>query len=121
MSAELKKLLLAQRYIFDWIAKVIVNYKKLSKANITYDQTKNRLQALKDNWTEAKRLRIDINMMATEEDRKTMPYFVQDYFAIAEAVYIEASDFLIDELGKFIKIKPVVLGVRMILTPHFSR
>jgi len=103
MSAELRRLLLTQHYIFDWIAKVIVNYKKLSKANVTYDLTKNRLDKLEKQWAEARRLRINIDMEATEENRKTMSYFVQDHFLTAEAAYEEASDFLIHELSKFNK------------------
>jgi len=101
MSADLKGLLLTQYYIFDWIAKFIVNYKKLSKTHVTYDHTKKRLDDLKKQWAEARRLRIDIDIEATEENRRTISYFVQDHFSTAEDAYYEALDFLIDELGKF--------------------
>jgi len=45
MSAKLKT---SQLHIFEWIEKVIVNYKKLSKANLTYDHTKKRLDELEE-------------------------------------------------------------------------
>jgi len=101
MSVDLVKLIFAQHLGFDWIgliAKFIANYKKLSKANVTYDRTKKRLDELKEQWTEARRLRIDIEMEATEENRRMMSFFVQNHFS---TLYYEASDFLIDELGKF--------------------
>jgi len=104
MSAHLKQLLRTQQYIFDWISKVIINYKKLTKENITYIHTKKRQDNLEREWAEARRLRVEIDMEATEENRKTMPYFVQDHFATAEEAYTEASDFLLHALSKFNKV-----------------
>jgi len=75
MSTQLKQLLRIQHYLLDWIAKVIINYKKLSKENITYIHTKKRQDDLEKKWEEANRLRVEIDMEATEENRKTIPYF----------------------------------------------
>jgi len=91
MSVELKRLLLAKCHIFHWIAKII-NYKKLSKANVTYYATK-RLDNLKTQWGKARRLRIDIEIEATEENRKTLPYFIQDHYSKAEEVYEGSGGF----------------------------
>jgi len=101
MSQELKRLLIAQRYTFDWIAKVITNYKNLSKAYVTYEHTKKQLDTLKERWTEAQGLDIDIELKATEEDRKTLPYFVEHHYLEAKGVYEEAVDYLVDALSKF--------------------
>jgi len=80
-----------------------LNYKKLSKENITYIHTKKRQDDLEKKWEEANRLRVEIDMEATEENRKTIPYFVQDHFSTAEEAYNEASDFLLHALSKFNK------------------
>jgi len=87
MFAHLKQLLRSQQYIFDWISKVIINYKKLAKENITYIHTKKRQDDLEREWAEARCLRVQIDMEATEDNRKTMPYFVQDHFSTAEALH----------------------------------
>jgi len=101
MSAHLKQLLRTQQYIFDWISKVIINYKKLAKENITYIHTKKRQDDLEREWAEARRLKVQIDMEATEDNRKTISYFVQDHFSTAEEAYTEASDFLLHALSKF--------------------
>jgi len=76
MSAHLKQLLHTQHCLFDWILKIIINYKKLAKENITYIHTKKRQDNLEKKWEVANRLRVEIDMEATEESRKTMAYFV---------------------------------------------
>jgi len=43
MSTELKSLLVAQLHVFEWIEKVIVNYKKLSKDSL--------MTARRNDWT----------------------------------------------------------------------
>jgi len=101
MSQELKRLLIAQRYTFDWIAKVITNYKNLSKEIVTYEYTKKRLDSVKERWMEAQGLAIDIEFEVTEEDRKTLPYFVEHHYSKAKSVYEEAVDYLVDALNKF--------------------
>jgi len=103
MSTQLKQLLRTQHYLFDWIAKVIINYKKLSKENITYIHKKKRQDDLEKKWEEANRLRVEIDMEATEENRKTISYFVQDHFSTAKVAYNETSDFLLHALSKFSK------------------
>jgi len=121
MSAHLKHLLRTQQYIFDRISKVIINYKKLAKENITYAHTKKRQEDLEQKWEEANRLRVEIDKESTEDNRETMPYFVQDHFATAEEAYIEASDFLIHAISKFSKVVPCIVlpCMRMMLALYF--
>jgi len=47
-----------------------VNYKKLSKANVNYDATKRRLDALNAKWKKAQTLHSTIDYEASEEPPK---------------------------------------------------
>jgi len=102
MSVELKQLLKDQRIIIEWIAKVILNNKKLSKDNVNYDVTK-RLDALNANCEKAQALHSTINYEASEEKRKTLPYFVEDHYLKTEEAFEEAADFLVTTLNKLKK------------------
>jgi len=103
MSVDLEKFLYDQHLIFDWVKEVIINYEKLSKANVTYDVTKSWLDDLEARWEEARLLDSNISYEATEEDRRMLPYFVQDQFSEAENAYYEAASYLIIALSKFNK------------------
>jgi len=100
---ELGKLL-NQHLLFDWITKVVINYKKLPKANVNHDITKRRLDTLNAQWEKARILHSNIDYEATEENRKMLPYFVQDHYSEAEAAFESAADFLVTELSKFNKV-----------------
>jgi len=84
MSVELKQLLKDQRIIIEWIAKVILNNKKLSKDNVNYDVTKRRLDTLNANCGKAQALHSTIDYEPSEEKRKTLPYFVEDHYLKTE-------------------------------------
>jgi len=103
MSVDLEKFLYDQRLIFDWVKEVIINYEKLSKANVTYDVTKSWLDDLEARWEEARLLHSNISYETTEENRRMLPYFVQDQFSEAENAYDEAADYLTIALSKFDK------------------
>jgi len=67
MPVEVKQLLNDQRIIIEWIAKIVVNYKKLSEDNVNYDVTKRRLDALNAKWKKAQTLHSTIDYEASEE------------------------------------------------------
>jgi len=103
MSVDLEKLIKDQGRLLDWIAKVVINYKKLPKAKVNSDMTKRRLDQLKTEWEKARTLHSTIDYEATRKDRETLSYFVQDHYSKAEDAFEEAADFLVTELGKFTK------------------
>jgi len=71
MSVDMERRIFAQRLVFDWITKVVINYKKLPKANVNYVTTKKQLDTLNAQWEKAQTLHCTIDYKATEEDRKT--------------------------------------------------
>jgi len=81
----------------------VINYKKLPKANVNYVTTKKQLDTLNAQWEKAQTLHSTIDYEATEEDRKTLSYFIQDHYGKAEDAFDEAADFLVTKLAKFKK------------------
>jgi len=96
MPVDLEKLIFAQHLVFDWITKIIINYKKLSKENINYDITKRRLDTLNAQWEKAEILHSNIDYK--EEKRRTLSYFEQEHYSKAEDAFDEAADFLVTVL-----------------------
>jgi len=86
----------------DAIKRVIINYKKLSKANVTLTKARSRLADLQKYWEKVQSLHARINR-ATAEDRKKLPYFLQDEFLAAEDAYNEAADYLQEAISSFVK------------------
>jgi len=91
MPVELKQFLNDQCIIIERIAKVIVNYKKLSKDNVNYDVYEETAGRVKHEMGEG-----------SEENRRMLPYFVQHYLKMKEA-FEEAADFLVTVLSKLKK------------------
>jgi len=85
------------------IKRILINYKKLAKANITLVKTKSRLAELQALWKEVRYRHNDITFVATAEDRKKLHYFLQDEFLAAEDAYYEATDYLHDAMDSFVK------------------
>jgi len=100
MSVDMERRIFAQHLVFDWITKVVINYKKLANANVNYVTTKKQLDTLDAQWEKAQTLHSTIDYEATEEDRKTLSYFIQDHYAKAEDAFDEAADFLVIKLAK---------------------
>jgi Tol biopolymer transport system component len=94
MAEDLYDFLEEQNTTINAIKRVITNYKKLSKVNITLSKTKSRLADLEKYWEKVQRLHARIKRAATAEDRKKLPYFLQDEFFDAEDAYIEAAAYL---------------------------
>jgi hypothetical protein len=99
MIDDLQDLLEEQNTTVYAIKRIIPNYKKLSKANITLIRTRARLSDLQKLWEKAHRLHSKISRVATTEEKKRLPYFVQDEFLAAEDDYNEASDYLQEAIG----------------------
>jgi len=86
------------------IKRIIPNSKKLSKANIMLweSRTRARLSDLQKLWEKAHRLHSRISRAATTEERKKLPYFLQDEFLTAKDDYNEAADYLQDAIDSFV-------------------
>jgi len=59
-----------------------------------------RRDTLNTQWEKAQTLHFNIDYEATEENRRTLSYFIQDHYSKAEDAF-EAADFLITTLAKF--------------------
>ncbi|XP_071652238.1 uncharacterized protein [Temnothorax longispinosus] len=106
MSEDLQGLLIEQNCVIRSIRRVLINFKKLSKSQITLSKTKSRLQALETLWEKCHAINVSIHQTATAEERKTAPYFLEEQFYAAEDAYLEASDYLNDTVGKLSKSEP---------------
>jgi hypothetical protein len=93
MAGDLHIFITAQTNAIGRIKRVIVNYKKLSKANVMLTKTRT-LADLEKCWEKVQQLHDKITVAATAEDRKKLSYFLQDEFLTAEDAYNEAADYL---------------------------
>lgn len=105
MSDEVRQLLVDQANATALIKRVLVNFKKLPKANVTLPRTKGRLLDLKDLWNKVQQLHNRLCLLATAEDRKVIPYFINDDFYEAEEAYNDAADYLHETMSKICKVE----------------
>jgi hypothetical protein len=92
MTDSLRNLILEETNTTSDIKRILINYRKLAKVNITLAKTKSRLTELQALWKEVRYRHNDITFVATAEYRKTLPYFTQEEYHTAEDAYNQASD-----------------------------
>jgi DNA-binding transcriptional MerR regulator len=102
MAEDLCDFLQKQGISIDAIKRVIINYKKLSKANVTLTKTRSRLADLQKYWEKLQSFHARIRRAATAEDRKKLPYFLQDEFLAAKDAYNRAADYLQEAIANFV-------------------
>ncbi|XP_029177615.1 uncharacterized protein LOC114945521 [Nylanderia fulva] len=101
MSSDLQELLVEQSATIASIKRVLSNFKKLGKANVTLYKTKNRLEGLETLWEKCQQLNVRLLLAASPEEQRTNGYFTAEVFFEVEDVYHEAADYLADVIGKF--------------------
>lgn len=106
MAPPLKDLLIEQTTVIESIKRAIINYKKLSKPQITLHKTQGRLTSPVASWEKCQALNVRLLQAASEEEQKTQSYFVHQEFLTAKDVYIEAADYLYDAIGRFTQVNP---------------
>ncbi|XP_043264208.1 uncharacterized protein LOC122404337, partial [Colletes gigas] len=82
------------------IRRVIVNYKKLPKAQVSLARAKNRKENLEKLWDECRATHQLILQSTKAEDHKGISYFKDNTFLDAEDAYFDASDFLSDAIAQ---------------------
>lgn len=92
MADNLQKIMIEQNVTINAIQTAMLNFKKLSRANITLPKTKKRMDDLDFLWKQCQQLNVRLLQIATQEERKTCRYFVDEEFLAAESVYLETSD-----------------------------
>lgn len=85
----------------DLLQKILINYKKLPKANVNLPRTRGRKEQLDTLWNDCRRLHARIVVLVNPEDKDSKQYFVKDEFGRAAAIYEESSDYLNEALDKF--------------------
>ena len=99
--AEVRNLLIAQAETIDSLKRVLVNFKKLAKANITLSKTQGRLETLQELWTSCRAMHVKLLQSTTPEEQKTMSYFINQDFLVAEEIFNETSDVLRETISRF--------------------
>ena len=100
MAPNLSSLLTEQRIQIEQLKRVLINFKKLPKANLTLPKTEGRLANLEKLWEKCESLHVRISQTATQEEIETSSYFRTDEFLTAEDAYLDAADHIQDVLGK---------------------
>lgn len=101
MSKESRAVLIEQNATINSIQRVLINFKKLTKAQITLYKTKGRLSNLETLWKRCQNLHVQLLQMVTPEEEKSLPYLANQEFLNAEETYHEAADHLNDVIGRF--------------------
>ncbi|KMQ86488.1 hypothetical protein RF55_14513 [Lasius niger] len=107
MSTDLRNLLIEQSITTTSIGRVLINFKKLPKANLTLSKTRGRLSNLEALWTRCQDLHVKILQTATAEEQRSASYFLEEDFLAAKDAYLEAADHINDTLGKLTKVETV--------------
>jgi hypothetical protein len=74
MAEDLRNFLENQNIVIDVIKRIITNHKKLPEANVMLTKTRSHLADLQKHWEKVQSLHARINLAATAEDRKKLPY-----------------------------------------------
>jgi len=101
MSSSVGDLLIEQSATIASLKRVIVNFKKLAKPNVTLPKTQSRLSTLEDLWSTCRNLHIKLLQTATEEQQTTLPYFQKEEFLVAEDCFHETADLLQETISRF--------------------
>lgn len=107
MSTDLRNLLIEQSITTTSIGRVLINFKKLPKANLTPSKTRGQLYNLEALWTRCQDLHVKILQTATAEEQRSASYFLEEDFLAAKDAYLEAADHINDTLGKLTKVETV--------------
>ncbi|CAL1672750.1 unnamed protein product [Lasius platythorax] len=84
MSSKLSQLIVEQTNTIALLARVLINFKKLAKVNVTVSKTQGRLSDLKELWNKIQALHNRICYLATADEKKDQPYFSNEHFYDAE-------------------------------------
>ncbi|XP_067208504.1 uncharacterized protein [Linepithema humile] len=85
-----------QDVLIGQISRSVTNLKKLGASNLTAAKVKHRLDALKKLWEKTQLVNIQLLQGASKEEREQLDYFKQGTFLLAEAEYLDASDYMAD-------------------------
>lgn len=100
MSNDIPDLLVELSTTIASIRRVLPNFKKIGKDNVTIHRAKKRLEMLEKLWEKYQQLNVRILQVATDEEQISLPYFSAEKFFAAEDVYHETADHLADVIGK---------------------
>ncbi|XP_012216467.1 uncharacterized protein [Linepithema humile] len=98
---DVRNLLIEQSATIDLLKRVLMNFKKLSKANLTLPKTQRRLSQLEVLWDSCRRLHVKLLQIATAEEQRTLSYFQGDEFLAAEEIYQDIADTLQETISRY--------------------
>lgn len=100
MSEDLRDLIIEQSATIASMKRVLANFKKIGKANITSYKAKKRLDHLESLWEKCQRLNVRLLQVVSPDEQRSVSYFTAEEFYAAEDVYHETADYLADIIGK---------------------
>jgi len=101
MSSALRNLLIEQNAAIDSLKRVLVNFRKLAKANITLLRAQSRFHSLEQILTTCRDLYVKLLQLITTEEQRSIPYFSKEEFLAAEDSYHETADALQEVISRF--------------------
>jgi len=101
MSSDLRNLLIEQNAAIDSLKRVLVNFRKLAKANVTLPRAQSRLHSLEQIWTTCRDLHVKFLQLTSMEEQRSIPYFSKEKFLAAEDSYHETADALQEVISRF--------------------
>ncbi|EZA51527.1 hypothetical protein X777_09742 [Ooceraea biroi] len=107
MADGLQGLLTEQTATITTMKRVLPNFKKLGKANVTQYKAKKRLEHMEALWEKCQLLNVKLLQTATAEKQRIIKYFTEEEFLAAEDVYNETTDHLADVIGKLSHHEPI--------------
>ncbi|XP_046145628.1 uncharacterized protein LOC114881980 [Osmia bicornis bicornis] len=100
MAERVEGLLIQQITSIAAIQRVIVNYKKLPKAQVTLAKARNRKEHLEKLWDGSRQTHKLLLQSTKAEDQKSISYFKDNTFLEAEDAFFEAADFLNEAIAQ---------------------
>ena len=80
------------------ILRTETNFKKFGKSNISLAIVKSRIELLDQRWQKCENLHLQIKAATTAAEREKVDYFTKNKFLTVEDAYLNAHDFLINQL-----------------------
>ncbi|KAH0948041.1 hypothetical protein HN011_002120 [Eciton burchellii] len=102
MVEDLRNFLVDQTTTIGQIKRVIINYKKLLKANVILQKMRSHLADLQMLEEDSRSSMVGL-LLRQRMRKKKLSYFLQDEFLATDDAYNEAADYLQKAISNFVK------------------
>lgn len=88
------------------IQRTEANFKKMSKTHLNANTAKSRLDLLEQRWADCEDLHLQLKAVVPPEEREKTEYFSKNQFLTIEESYLNAHDFLINQIQSLSPVRP---------------